>query len=105
MCQRWMTFENFLADMGVRPDGTTLDRKDVAGNYEPSNCRWATTIEQARNSVQVVWVEINGERRRLVEWCEVLNRSINTVRDRVKHYGMTYEQALVTPSKSKPKRS
>jgi hypothetical protein len=49
ICERWMQFENFLADMGERPEGTTLDRVDVNGNYESSNCRWATPIEQRAN--------------------------------------------------------
>lgn len=50
VCDRWLEcFENFLADMGERPEGRTLDRIDVNGNYEPANCRWATNAEQRAN--------------------------------------------------------
>ena len=55
VCDRWRnSFENFLADMGMRPQGATLDRfPNNRGNYAPDNCRWATRIEQSRNRAYV----------------------------------------------------
>lgn len=69
VCERWTSFENFLADMGERPEGMTLDRfPNVNGNYEPGNCRWATKVQQARNTSASVFIEFNGECLTLVEW-------------------------------------
>jgi hypothetical protein len=54
VCKRWKKFINFLTDMGKRPKGKSLDRRNVNGNYTPSNCRWATATEQSRNRRNVI---------------------------------------------------
>lgn len=73
VCDRWRdSFENFLKDMGHRPSAKhSIDRIDVNGNYEPSNCRWATKTEQSRNQRNNVVVEYNGQKKCLAEWSEI----------------------------------
>ena len=60
-CEEWRLFENFLKDMGIRPQGTTLDRIDCHGNYSKENCRWADNYTQENNRTNNVRYEIEGE--------------------------------------------
>lgn len=72
---RWLHFDLFLADMGERPAGMTLDRIDPNGDYSPENCRWATAKEQQRNKRRTVFLEANGRRQSLSAWAEELGVS------------------------------
>jgi hypothetical protein len=73
VCDRWLnSFENFLQDMGIRPEGNySLDRIDNNGDYCPENCRWATLLEQGRNQRTNVNVTYQGETKCIAEWAEV----------------------------------
>lgn len=70
VCDRWMSFENFYADMGAPKEGLSLDRINNHGNYEPSNCRWATQSQQCRNKRDNRLISLNGETRCLNDWAE-----------------------------------
>lgn len=75
VCERWLVFENFLADMGERPEGATLDRINPNGNYEPENCRWATTLEQANNTRRNRVVRDGAQSHTMAEWARSLGLS------------------------------
>lgn len=97
VCERWdSSFENFLSDVGERPKGKTLDRIDNSGNYEPSNCRWATPKEQAWNTRRNRYFEADGETLILSEWAKRLGTSTDTIDLRLKA-GWPVEQALTHP--------
>ena len=69
ICDRWSLFENFLEDMGPRPEGMSLDRKNNAKGYSPDNCRWATKLQQCRNKRSNIYVTIGVETKCIAEWC------------------------------------
>lgn len=72
VCERWRDFRNFLADMGFAPDGLQLDRMNNNGNYEPSNCRWATPKEQANNRRSNVIVVFESRRMTLAQLSDLV---------------------------------
>lgn len=79
VCDTWLSFDAFFADMGPRPPGTSLDRIDVDGNYNKENCRWATRKEQANNTRVTVRVTWKGETRTLSEWSEHMRIPLSTL--------------------------
>lgn len=98
VCDRWReSFENFIADMGLAPSAKhEIERIDNDGNYEPTNCRWATEKEQARNKSTTRWVTLNGKTQSLIAWVEEMGLKYGTVRARIRN-GWSDEQALTTP--------
>ena len=99
ICDRWSGengFVNFLADMGERPNGYSIERKDNNGNYEPSNCKWATQTEQANNTNQTVFVTHNGKTQSINQWCAELGIQYAMVKQR-RQRGMSLEDAIFTP--------
>lgn len=85
ICERWIeSFQNFLSDMGERPLGTSLDRIDNNGHYEPGNCRWATEIQQQRNRRSNKFVVVDGVRMTQAEAAEKLGVTQVAVCMRVK---------------------
>lgn len=107
ICDEWLdsyeTFKNWALENGYS-DELSIDRINVNGNYEPSNCRWAdwdTQLENRRprnewKKTEKTWT-INGETKPRKEWCEQYNTSLETVNYRVNHKGMTLIDALTTP--------
>lgn len=87
VCERWYSFENFLADMGERPDGMTLDRIDNDGHYSPDNCRWASKEQQDNNKSVNVFVTWRGKRQTLSQWSRELAINISTLWLRYSRYG------------------
>lgn len=83
VCERWLKFENFAADMGERPPNCTLERRDNDGDYSPSNCYWATWIQQARNKRNSYRIDIDGKACTLVEACAIRGVPTSTVYTRV----------------------
>lgn len=103
ICKEWDSYEAFKnwAVSNGYADNLSIDRVDVNGNYEPSNCRWITQKEQMRNTRNNHLLTYNGETMTMVEWAERCGIKYHTLKQRINKYGWTIERALTT-CKHKP---
>jgi hypothetical protein len=93
VCDRWHSFDDFLADVGERPHGMTLERINNDGDYGPDNWKWATRAEQNRNKRNNRVVEIDGRRMILAEWARITGISSNTIVSRLNR-GVSPSEAI-----------
>lgn len=96
ICKRWFKFENFLADMGERPEGLSLERRENDKGYSKGNCYWATRAEQARNRRDNKWLTANGETLVQSDWARRLGITAASLKERLDN-GWTVEAACTTP--------
>lgn len=100
ICKKWRdSFEEFLKDMGERPEGLSIDRIDVSGNYEPNNCRWADAKTQARNRTNNRKITLGEKTLNLIEWSELSGIKPSTISKRIDKYGWSIEKALTEEPK------
>lgn len=96
VCDEWRDFTKFFADMGDRPQGTTLDRIDNSKGYSKENCRWATKIQQGNNRRTNRIISLNGITKTLAEWARFTGLTTYAIRARI-NSGWTIERSLTTP--------
>ena len=96
VCERWLVFENFIADVGNRPSPEhSIDRIDNDGDYEPKNVRWATRAEQSRNTSRVRNYTFRGETLCIADWAARLGISLTAMKVRFNRWPV--EKAICSP--------
>lgn len=100
----WLTYEGFVASMGLRPDGTTLDRRDNKRSYSRNNCRWADKRTQSRNRNYTLNITYRGQTLKTWEWAEKLRILPTTLHHRLwrhRRNTLTYDAVFTPNSRNK----
>jgi hypothetical protein len=101
VCRRWHRFDNFIADMGSRPDGYHIHRIDGDKNYTPGNCKWISPRDHYRSRKNNRWITFHGKTMLMYEWAHELGMNPITLLYRLKK-GWTLEEALTIPTIKRP---
>mgnify|MGYP001582145333 CR=1 FL=1 len=96
VCERWHNPQYFIEDMGIPPQGHTLERKDNNGPYSPDNCIWATRLQQGRNTRKCHFITFQEHTWPISVWAEYLGMKVDTLKSRFVR-GWSVEKALTTP--------
>lgn len=104
VCKRWFDFEKFLKDMGPRPEGTSLERRNNDRGYAPSNCYWATPSEQQRNRRSGRYLTADGRTQLMVDWARELGVRPTTIWLRLEKLGWSEQDACTIPSSGRRKK-
>ena len=101
ICKQWLNNPTqFIKDMGLRPDKYhSLERIDNNKGYEPSNCKWATPLEQANNTSTNKYLTYKNKTQSMKLWCEELNLSYRTIKQRITKLNWSTEKAFETPAR------
>lgn len=104
VCKRWKQFDKFLLDMGPRPEGYTLERKNNNKGYTPKNCEWVPSARQNRNTRTNNWLTVGTERMLLVDWARRLGTRPTTIWLRINKYGWSVAEACTVPVAARTRR-
>lgn len=98
ICKEWLDYEPFKewALMNGYKEGLSIERIDVNGNYEPSNCTWIPRIEQPKNTRRTIYIKYNGKDQTISEWADELGMNYETLRMRLSR-GWSVERAITEP--------
>lgn len=100
VCEQWNDFTMFIEDMGPRPPGKSIERNNLDIGYEPTNCKWATDLEQMNNTTRNRWITVDGTTKTITDWSRTVGGSTSIIHTRLRN-GWSERDACLTPVRVK----